>query len=132
MPFYEIMWKNIVQPDVPQIDNMTHAPCLLDTLGYTHTHSEYVILNVFPHGNKGLSERDSVLLCTLTARLVNTVTLRYRSTKPIFMDVSIAYENEFFFSLFPLLSYSRISRNISRDRITLVNAPASMSPSSLQ
>ena len=28
---YEIMWKNIVEPDRPQ-----HAHCMLDTSGYKH------------------------------------------------------------------------------------------------
>ena len=28
---YEIMWKNIVKRGGPQMDNMAHARCMLDT-----------------------------------------------------------------------------------------------------
>jgi hypothetical protein len=28
---YEVMWKNIAQPDRLHIDNMAHAHCILDT-----------------------------------------------------------------------------------------------------
>jgi hypothetical protein len=31
---YEIMWKNVAERGRPQ---MTHALCMLDNLGYTHT-----------------------------------------------------------------------------------------------
>jgi hypothetical protein len=34
--FYEIMWKNMIEPDGPQI-RIQLAHCLLDTLGYRHT-----------------------------------------------------------------------------------------------
>ena len=33
---YEIMWKNVVEPDATE-NNMAHAHCMLDTLGYKHT-----------------------------------------------------------------------------------------------
>ena len=29
-------------------DNMAHAYCMRDTYSYTHTHTQYVILNVVP------------------------------------------------------------------------------------
>ena len=28
---YEIMWKNIIQPDRPPLTNIAHAQCMLDT-----------------------------------------------------------------------------------------------------
>ena len=28
---YEIMWKNIVEPDRPQMTSIAHAQCMLDT-----------------------------------------------------------------------------------------------------
>jgi hypothetical protein len=28
---YEIMWKKFVEPDRPQITNMAHAHCIMDT-----------------------------------------------------------------------------------------------------
>jgi hypothetical protein len=34
---YEIMWKNVVEAERPQIDNMTHAHFMLGTQGYKHT-----------------------------------------------------------------------------------------------
>jgi len=33
--FYEMMWKNIVQPGRPQT-KMAHAHCMMDTYGYKH------------------------------------------------------------------------------------------------
>jgi len=44
--FYEITWKNIVQPDRPQmtIRRMRIACCITKS---TYTHSEYVTLNAF-------------------------------------------------------------------------------------
>jgi len=45
---YEIMWENIVEPDMPDGNTtrcMRIACCLLKA---THTHSEYVILIVLP------------------------------------------------------------------------------------
>jgi hypothetical protein len=46
---YEIMWKNLVQPDRPQMK-----------IKATDTHSEYVILIAFPR-QQWLPERDSML-----------------------------------------------------------------------
>ena len=47
VPFYEIMWKNIVQPErsLMTIWRMRTA-CWITTA--THTHSEHVILIAFP------------------------------------------------------------------------------------
>jgi hypothetical protein len=47
LPFYEIMWKNIVEPDRPQMamESMCIA-CWIPKA--TNTHSEYVILVAFP------------------------------------------------------------------------------------
>jgi len=35
--FYEVMWKNIVQPGRSQMIFMAHALCMLDTYGYKYT-----------------------------------------------------------------------------------------------
>jgi hypothetical protein len=46
--------------------NMAHARCMLDTKGYTHTHSEYVLHIAFPQ-QQWLNEHASVLLYTYIA-----------------------------------------------------------------
>ena len=53
------------------VDSMAHGYCLLDTEGYknTHTHSEYVILIVFPL-QQLLRERALILPPTYIACLV--------------------------------------------------------------
>jgi hypothetical protein len=60
---YEIMWKNIVDPDRPH-DNTAHAHYMLDTEGYkythTHTHIYCVMLIAFPLQH-WLHERASML-----------------------------------------------------------------------
>jgi len=33
----EVMWKNIVEPERPQMKKIAHAPCTLNTQGYEHT-----------------------------------------------------------------------------------------------
>ena len=43
---YEVMWKNTVQPDTWKI-NMTNTLYTLNTEGYKHAHSQYVILTSF-------------------------------------------------------------------------------------
>ena len=48
---YEITWKNIVDPDGPQMCTYIRFECWIPkaTLPpHTHTHSEYVILTDFP------------------------------------------------------------------------------------
>jgi hypothetical protein len=42
---YEIMWKNTVEPDRPQM-TIWHIACSIPKT--TNTHSEYVILTAFP------------------------------------------------------------------------------------
>ena len=56
--FYEIMWKNVVQSDGPQMTvcRMRIACWIQES---TNTHSEYVTLTAFP-----LHERASVLRYT--------------------------------------------------------------------
>ena len=49
-------------------DNMAHAQCMLDTLGYKYN-SEYVIRIAFPL-QQYLHERVSMLRCTYIACLV--------------------------------------------------------------
>jgi hypothetical protein len=44
---YEIMWKNIVEPDMPQV-TIRHMQFTCWVLKATNTHSECVILVVFP------------------------------------------------------------------------------------
>jgi hypothetical protein len=64
----EIMWKNIVEPDGPQMTIWrTHLTCWLPKA--TNTHSEYVILIVFPL-QQWLHESASMLCYTYSARLV--------------------------------------------------------------
>jgi hypothetical protein len=59
--FYEIMWKNIVEPDKPQM-----TICRMSISCYiteaTDTHSEYVILHASPL-QQWLQERASVFRC---------------------------------------------------------------------
>jgi hypothetical protein len=50
-------------------NNMAHAHCMLDTQGYTHTHTGYVILIAFPP-QQWLHERPSMLRYTYIAGLV--------------------------------------------------------------
>jgi hypothetical protein len=59
---YEIMWKNCYKGGQATDKNMAHTLCLLDNHDYTNTHSEYVILFVFPL-QRQLHERASVLHC---------------------------------------------------------------------
>jgi hypothetical protein len=47
----EVMLKNMVQADMPQVTrtyNKAHALCMLDNYGYMCTHSKHVILIAFP------------------------------------------------------------------------------------
>ena len=50
--FYEIRRKNLAEADRPQMTNMAHAHCMLDTQGYKHTlrlcNTLYVLLTVHP------------------------------------------------------------------------------------
>jgi hypothetical protein len=65
---YQTMWKNIVQPDRPQITiwRMCIAYCITKA---TDTHSEYVILIAFLR-QQWLRERASMLRYTYIACLV--------------------------------------------------------------
>jgi hypothetical protein len=65
---YEIMWKNIVEPDRPEIIVWRmRIACWIPKA--TNTHSEYVTLIAFPL-QQWFHERSSMLLYTYTARLV--------------------------------------------------------------
>jgi len=64
---FEIMWKNMIEPDRPQMTIwcMRSACWVTKTTRarartHTHTHSEYVILIAFPQQQR-LQERASVL-----------------------------------------------------------------------
>jgi hypothetical protein len=50
-------------------NSVVHAHCVLDTEGYKHTHSEYVILNALPL-QQWLEEHASMLHCMYNASLV--------------------------------------------------------------
>ena len=65
---YEIIWKNFVDPDRPQMTIWRNAHCMLDNYGY-NIHSEYVILIIF-HYNNGLPERPSMLRYTYLTSIV--------------------------------------------------------------
>jgi len=54
----EIMWKNIVEPDGPQIIRRMRIACWISK--FTDTHSEYATLIVFPR-QQCLRERVSVM-----------------------------------------------------------------------
>ena len=66
---YEIMWKNIVQPDKPQMATW-RMPIVCWITKATNTHSEYVILTAFPP-QQWLHERASMLRLTYIACRVN-------------------------------------------------------------
>jgi len=74
---YEIIWKNIVQPDGPQMTiwRMRNACCIHEA---TNTHSEHVILTAFPL-QQWLHERPSMLRYTYSACLV--IFLNYAERK---------------------------------------------------
>jgi hypothetical protein len=67
---YQITWKNIVQPDRPQITIWhMHIACWIRKA--TNTHSQYVLLTAFPL-QQWLPERASVLRYTFIASLVSS------------------------------------------------------------
>jgi hypothetical protein len=45
---FEIMWKNVLEPDSSTGDNTAHPHWMLGNQGYIHTNLEYVIINTFP------------------------------------------------------------------------------------
>jgi hypothetical protein len=66
---YEIMWKNLLQPDRPQMGiRRMRIACWISK--FTGTHSEYVTLIAFPRQQR-LYERASVLRYTYIACLVS-------------------------------------------------------------
>jgi len=68
--FYEIIWKNIVQPDRPQM-TIWFMPIACSVNKATDTHSEYVIHTVVPR-QRWLRQRASMWRYTYIACLVNT------------------------------------------------------------
>ena len=66
---YEVMWKNIVELDRPQI-TIWHMCIACWVPKATNTHSEYVILIAFPL-QQWLHERTTVLVYAYIAHLVN-------------------------------------------------------------
>jgi hypothetical protein len=66
--FYEIMWKNLVQPDTQQM-TMSYGACTLHAGNKaTNTHSEYVIFIVCPL--QQWLQGSARMLSTLTAMAV--------------------------------------------------------------
>jgi hypothetical protein len=65
---YEIMWKNIVEPDRPQVAVLRMRIAYWITKA-TNTNSEYAILTAFPL-QQWLNERASMLRSTYIACLV--------------------------------------------------------------
>jgi hypothetical protein len=67
---YEIMWKNIVQPDRPQVTIcLIRISCWITKV--PHTITEYVLVIAFPL-QQWLHERASLLCCTYIACLVHS------------------------------------------------------------
>jgi len=60
--FYEVMWKNIVQPHISNIMRRIRFACCIvkATDTHTYTHTEYVIFISFPR-RKWFRERASIL-----------------------------------------------------------------------
>ena len=68
---YDIVWKNIAQPDRPQMTNITlHMQFACWKTSTTDTHSEYVVLIAFPH-KQWLRESAAMLQNTYIACLLN-------------------------------------------------------------
>jgi hypothetical protein len=71
---YEIMWKNIVQPDRQATDDsIAHAHCVLNTKVYKHT-LRVCNSNCFPTVTKDARQRLSINLCPQQTNHVPTVT----------------------------------------------------------
>ena len=68
--FYEIMWKNIVQPGRNTYDNIWRVRIACSIPKATNTHSGCVILIAFPL-QQWLQERTSILSYTYIARPVS-------------------------------------------------------------
>jgi hypothetical protein len=69
------MWKNIVEPDWPQIA-VGRMPIACRIAKATNTHSEYIILIAFPL-QKWLRERASMLCYTYITCLVLIVVIKH-------------------------------------------------------
>jgi hypothetical protein len=66
---YEIIWKNAVQPDIPQMTILGRMPITSSITKVTHTHTEYVIFNAFQL-QQWLNKRASTLRYTYMVCLV--------------------------------------------------------------
>ena len=64
------MWKTFCRAGQATYDNMFHVHYMLNTYGYKYTHSEYVILIVFPL-QQWLQERSLMLRYEYIACLVH-------------------------------------------------------------
>jgi hypothetical protein len=78
LTIYEIMWKNIVEPNGPHMKTwlLPFASCIPKA---TNTHSKYVIIIVFPL-QQWFHERASVLRYTYVACLITRNFYWARST----------------------------------------------------
>ena len=73
---YEIMWKNTVQPDMPQL-TIPSALCTLDNWGKkTDTHAQYLMLTAFPW-QQWLHKYATVLPYMYLAYLVASVLVQF-------------------------------------------------------
>jgi hypothetical protein len=71
---YEIMWRNMVEPDRPRMTNMAYVHRMLDTEGYKHT---LRICNTYCFPLLQLShERSQILRCAFSTCLVTRLTWR--------------------------------------------------------
>ena len=75
--FYEIMWKNIVEPERPQT-KIWRMRCACWLPKATNTHSEYVILTAFPL-QQWLHESAWMLRCRFNICLVSKIILAHQA-----------------------------------------------------
>jgi len=63
---YEIMWENMGETDRPQ----TCARCMLNNLGYKHTHTQNMSYLLLFHGNSGYASVSQCYVYTYVACVV--------------------------------------------------------------
>jgi hypothetical protein len=77
---YEIMWKNTVEPDRPQITRRMRIACWITKA--TDTYTEYVILIAFPR-QQWLRERASVLRYTHKTTVTDPKSVQFDLRHPL-------------------------------------------------
>ena len=83
---YGTMWKNIVEPNNPQMTIQTH--CKLDNQA-TDIHSEYEILTAFPEQERLRETCIDVTLYVLLYKTVFTVTYGPRLKKQLIIEHTV-------------------------------------------